>query len=132
VSNALTKGIRVKVVSEYLQGQSDPRRDRFVFMYTVTISNEGKETAQLLTRHWIITDANEIVREVKGDGVIGQQPTLKPGESHEYQSGCILETPWGTMHGSYQFTNEANEKFNAEIAPFLLATPSITSAQTAN
>ena len=101
-------------------------------MYTVTIINEGEEAAQLMTRHWIITDANELIREVKGDGVIGQQPTLKPGESHEYQSGCILETPWGTMHGSYQFTNEANEKFNAEIAPFLLAAPSITTTQMAN
>ena len=101
-------------------------------MYTVNISNEGDETVQLRTRHWVITDANEIVREVRGEGVVGQQPTLEPGESHQYQSGCILETAWGTMHGSYQFENQELKAFEAEIAPFLLAAPTVTTAQELN
>ena len=128
----MTKGIRIEVESQYLRAQSDPRKDRFVFMYTVKIINEGDETVKLRTRHWVITDANEAIREVRGEGVVGQQPRLRPGDAHQYQSGCILETAWGTMHGSYQFENDDYTSFEAEIAPFLLAAPTVTSAQELN
>ena len=132
VSSAVTNGIRIEVESEYLKAQSDPRKDRFVFMYTVKIHNQGEQTVQLRTRHWVITDANQVVREVRGEWVVGQQPVLGPGDSHQYQSGCILETAWGTMHGSYQFDQDNLSSFDAEIAPFLLAAPTITSAQELN
>lgn len=132
VTNTLTKGVRVEVESQYLSAQSDPSRDRFVFMYTVTITNESDETVQLLTRHWVITDAHDDVREVRGDGVVGQQPVLGPGESHQYQSGCILATTWGTMHGSYEFRRSNRSSFDAEIEPFLLAAPTVSTAREFN
>src|SRR5436190_16967299 len=95
VSEAVTRGIRVVVHSQYLPDRSSPRTKQFVFAYTVTIGNDGEEPAQLRTRHWIITDGNGNVQEVRGDGVVGQQPSLGPGDTYEYTSGCVLETPHG-------------------------------------
>jgi len=120
---ALTDGIRVRVQSQYLPDQSSPRDDRFVFAYTITISNEGGQTAQLRTRHWIITDARGVIEEVRGDGVVGEQPTLKPGQSFQYTSGCVLTTPIGTMQGSYRFWRDDGTYFDAQIATFSLASP---------
>ncbi len=122
-SIAVTQGIRVRVQSQYLPDQSSPREDRYVFAYTITISNEGASTAQLKTRHWIITDARGEIEEVRGDGVVGEQPRLSPGQSFQYTSGCVLETPVGTMHGSYRFWRDDGTFFDAEIAPFSLASP---------
>ena len=120
---AITDGIRVRVQSQYLPDQSSPRDDRFVFAYTITISNEGARTAQLRTRHWIITDARGEVEEVRGDGVVGEQPTLKPGQSFQYTSGCVLTTPIGTMQGSYRFWRDDGTYFDAQIAAFSLSLP---------
>jgi len=120
---AITDGIRVRVQSQYLPDQSSPRDDRFVFAYTITISNESPKTAQLRTRHWIITDARGAIEEVRGDGVVGEQPTLKPGQSFQYTSGCVLTTPIGTMHGSYRFWRDDGTFFDAQIAAFSLASP---------
>lgn len=124
VSEAVTNGIRVAVESQYLPERSSPRTRQYVFAYTVRIGNEGQEAAQLRTRHWIITDGNGNVQEVRGEGVVGKQPALAPGESFEYTSGCVLETPHGTMHGSYQMLRPGGEAFDAVISPFLLAIPS--------
>jgi len=121
---AETDGIRVQVRSHYLAEQSSPRDDRYVFAYTITISNEGTRTAQLRTRHWIITDGHGEIEEVRGDGVVGEQPRLAPGQSFEYTSGCVLATPIGTMHGSYRFWRDDGSYFDAAIAPFSLASPS--------
>ena len=122
-SHAITEGIRVRVQSLYLPDQSSPRDDRYVFAYTITISNESARTAQLRTRHWIITDARGTVEEVRGDGVIGEQPRLAPGQSFQYTSGCVLTTPIGTMQGSYRFWRDDGSFFDAVIAPFSLASP---------
>lgn len=122
-SSALTDGIRVRVQSHYLPEQSSPRDDRFVFAYTITISNEGSYTAQLRTRHWIITDGRGSIEEVQGDGVVGEQPRLSPGQSFQYTSGCVLTTPIGTMHGTYRFWKDDGTYFDATIAPFSLAFP---------
>ena len=122
-SSAMTHGIRVEVQSEYIAEQSSPREDRYVFAYTITISNEGPRTAQLRTRHWIITDARGVVEEVRGDGVVGKQPRLSPGESFQYTSGCELNTPIGTMHGTYRMWRDDGSYFDAVIAPFSLASP---------
>jgi ApaG protein len=127
MSVALTNGVRIIVRSKYLPEQSMPAQGRYVFAYTVRISNEGRETVQLRTRHWIITDGTGRVQEVRGEGVVGEQPTLRPNQSFEYTSGSILKTPWGTMHGSYQMYREDGSMFDAEIAPFLLSTPSVIS-----
>jgi len=123
VSDTVTKGIRVRVESQYLPDRSSPRTRQFVFAYTVRIGNEGNEPAQLRTRHWVITDGNGNVQEVRGEGVVGKQPALRPGEVFEYTSGCVLETSHGTMHGSYQMVRPTGEAFDATIAPFLLAVP---------
>jgi ApaG protein len=122
-SSAVTQGIRVRVQSQYLPEQSSPRDDRYVFAYTITISNESTYTAQLRTRHWIITDARGSVEEVKGDGVVGEQPRLSPGQSFQYTSGCVLTTAIGTMHGTYRFWRDDGTYFDAVIAPFSLASP---------
>ena len=122
-SQALTQGIRVRVQSVYLPEQSSPTDERFVFAYTITISNESTYTAQLRTRHWIITDGRGGVEEVKGDGVVGEQPRLSPGQSFQYTSGCVLTTPIGTMHGTYRFWRDDGTYFDAAIAPFSLASP---------
>jgi len=123
VSNATTEGIRVTVRSFYVPEQSAPRAKRYVFAYTVRIANEGELTAQLRTRHWIITDADGNVDEVRGDGVVGAQPTLRPGQHFEYTSGCVLRTPRGTMHGTYRMHREDGHAFDATIAPFDLTLP---------
>jgi ApaG protein len=122
-SHAVTHGIRVTVQSLYLADQSQPEHDRFVFAYTVAISNEGTDTAQLRTRHWIITDGRGGVEEVRGDGVVGEQPRLEPGESFQYTSGCVLPTPVGEMRGTYRFWRDDDTYFDATIAPFSLASP---------
>lgn len=122
-STAVTDGIRVRVRSQYLADQSSPRDDRFVFAYTITISNEGTAAAQLRTRHWIITDGRGTIDEVQGDGVVGEQPHLSPGESFQYTSGCVLTTPLGTMHGSYRMWRDDGSYFDAQIAAFSLVSP---------
>ena len=117
--------IRVEVETSYIEEQSDPRDKRFVFSYTITIRNEGQRAAKLLTRHWIITDANGRVKEVRGEGVVGEQPHLEPGQGFRYSSGAVLETPVGTMEGSYQMVDAEGEHFDAAIPPFRLAIPGI-------
>jgi ApaG protein len=123
MSVAMTQGIRIAVSTRYVPEQSSPDESRFVFAYTVIISNEGQATAQLRTRHWVITDGRGRIEEVRGDGVVGQQPVLPPGESFQYTSGCVLQTPRGTMHGSYRMQRVDGTTFDAEIAPFVLSTP---------
>ncbi len=123
-SVALTEGVRVTVTSRYLPEQSAPRARRYVWAYTVRIENEGTAPAKLVTRHWIITDARGEVDEVKGPGVVGEQPHLGPGESFQYTSGCVLQTPRGTMHGSYQMVRDDGRGFDADIAAFTLRMPS--------
>jgi ApaG protein len=122
-SSAVTEGIRVSVRSAYVVDQSAPLARRYVFSYTVRISNEGAEPAQLRTRHWIITDGGGKVEEVRGPGVVGHQPFLRPGEHFDYTSGCVLETPRGEMRGTYQMHRSDGRVFDAIIAPFLLALP---------
>ncbi|MGO9835432.1 MAG: Co2+/Mg2+ efflux protein ApaG [Polyangiaceae bacterium] len=122
-SSAVTEGIRVSVRSTYVVDQSVPLARRYVFSYTVRISNEGAEPAQLRTRHWIITDGGGKVEEVRGPGVVGHQPFLRPGEHFDYTSGCVLETPRGEMRGTYQMHRSDGRVFDAVIAPFLLALP---------
>ena len=117
--------IRVDVDTSYLAEQSDPKERRFVFSYTITIRNEGSVPARLLTRHWIITDSNGKVQEVRGEGVVGEQPHLKPGQRFRYSSGAVLETPVGAMQGDYQMVNDQGETFDAPIAPFRLAMPGL-------
>ena len=124
--------IKVAAQAFYLEEQSDPGHDRYVFAYTIRIANEGPETVQLEARHWVITAATGAGREVKGEGVVGEQPTLEPGQAFEYTSGCILKTQWGTMHGTYQMVRDGASSFEAEIAPFLLAAPSLTATRTMN
>ena len=123
VSNAITNGIRVTVSSTYVAAQSAPKARRYVFAYTVRIANEGTETAQLRTRHWIITDGNGKIEHVRGPGVVGEQPTLRPGEHFEYTSGCVLETPRGSMRGTYQMHTPDGKVFDAEVATFQLSMP---------
>lgn len=117
--------INVNVSSDYLEMYSEPDNQRFVFSYHISISNIGKITAQLLTRHWVITDANGKVKEVHGDGVIGEQPTLQPGETFSYTSSAVLETPVGCMEGSYEMQAEDGNLFKAHIEPFRLSNPSV-------
>jgi ApaG protein len=115
--------IRVEVLTRYLPDQSDPESDRYVFSYAITITNVGSIAAQLISRHWLITDADGKVQEVRGLGVVGNQPLLKPGEKFEYASGSALETPVGTMKGSYQMVAEDGTQFDAEIPEFVLSMP---------
>ncbi len=115
--------IKVDVKTQYVEEQSHPEQGRYVFAYTITIENRGKLPAQLLRRHWVITDANNRVQEVKGEGVIGEQPLLKPGENFRYTSGTMLETPVGSMRGSYQMIADDGVEFDAEIPAFTLAIP---------
>jgi ApaG protein len=123
VSTAITEGIRVTVESHYLPEQSAPALARFAFAYKVLIENEGLTGVQLISRHWIITDGNGERQEVRGEGVVGEQPRLKPGERFEYTSGCLLRTPHGSMQGSYRMSREGREHFEARIAPFSLTQP---------
>jgi len=122
-SVAITNGVRVSVTSVYVPGHSLPRARRFVFAYTVRISNESSHTVQLRSRHWVITDADGKVEEVRGPGVVGAQPVLRPGQGFEYTSGCILATARGIMRGEYQMELDGGAKFDAEIAPFALTLP---------
>jgi len=115
--------IKVEVETLYVEEQSLPDQDHYVFAYTITIHNTGTVAARLLKRHWIITDANNKVQEVKGDGVVGEQPHLKPGEKYRYTSGTMLETPVGTMRGSYQMIADDGVEFDAEIPSFTLSMP---------
>jgi len=117
--------ITVVPKATYVEDQSDPSKDQYVFAYTITISNTGSVPAKLVSRHWIINDANGKVLEVKGLGVVGQQPLLKPGESFEYTSGTHLETAVGTMHGTYQMVAEDGQQFDAPIPSFTLSVPRI-------
>jgi ApaG protein len=117
--------ISVSVNTAYLAEQSDPSADRYVFAYTITIANSGTVSAQLISRHWIITDAENVTQEVKGLGVVGEQPLLRPGESFEYTSGTAMATPVGTMRGTYQMVAEDGNKFDAEIPQFTLSMPRV-------
>jgi ApaG protein len=123
MSTALTNGIMVTVKSEYIPERSSLSSRQFAFAYTVRIENQGSETAQLRSRHWIITDGNGGVQEVRGDGVVGAQPVLRPGENFEYTSWCVLATPSGSMRGTYQMVTDRGQAFDADIAPFRLALP---------
>lgn len=122
-SEALTRGVRIRVKAEFAPERSQPVRNQWFFLYTIQISNEGAETVQLLSRHWIITDAMGHVEEVRGPGVVGKQPVLAPGQSFQYTSGCPLATPFGSMHGTYQMITQSGEMFDVEIAPFTLIEP---------
>ena len=119
----ITRGIKVIVRPQYLEGQSKPDEDHFVWAYTITVENHGRETVTLKTRYWKITDATGKMQEVRGAGVVGETPTLKPGDSFTYTSGCPLKTPSGFMVGAYQMQNEAGELFNVEIPAFSLDSP---------
>jgi ApaG protein len=123
MSDTTTNGIRVQVETRYLPDQSSPRENQYLFAYRIKISNEGVETAQLISRHWVITDADGHVEQVQGPGVVGEQPVLDPGKSFEYTSFCPLRTSVGTMHGTYQMVRADGDEFEAVIAPFTLATP---------
>ncbi len=117
--------IRVTVSTEFLPEHSVPQQGRFAFGYTITISNDSKKPARLLTRHWIITDANGDVQEVQGEGVVGEQPLIQPGRSFRYTSGAILTTPVGSMHGTYKMVSPDGHFFEATIPPFRLAIPEL-------
>lgn len=122
-SETVTNGVRVSVLSEYAPDRSSPAQNKWFFLYTITIANEGAVRVQLISRHWIITDGTGAVEEVEGPGVVGEQPTLDPGQSFTYTSGCPLSTPFGTMQGTYQMVTAAGESFDAKIAPFTLSEP---------
>lgn len=117
--------IQVDTVAAYLPEQSDEEGDRYVFAYTITITNAGNVPTQLISRHWLITDANNQVQEVRGLGVVGEQPLLQPGESFEYTSGASLATPVGTMRGSFQMVAEDGTRFDAPVAEFALSMPRV-------
>jgi len=122
-SEAVTRGIRIEVLAQYVPERSEPSENHWFFAYRIRVSNEGEETAQLVSRHWVITDANGHVEEVRGPGVVGEQPVLVPGQSFEYTSFCPLPTPFGTMQGTYQMVTPAGTRFDAKIAAFTLAEP---------
>lgn len=117
--------IEIDAVSCYLESQSAPEAGRYVFSYTITIRNAGTVPARLLSRHWVITDSDGKVQEVRGDGVVGEQPHLVPGQSFRYTSAAMIETPLGTMRGEYQMLSDDGQHFDAEIAPFVLAIPRV-------
>lgn len=123
MSDTTTNGIRVQAEAKYVSERSQPAARAYLFVYTITITNVGTEVAQLRSRHWVITDGNEHVEEVRGPGVIGETPVLAPGQSFTYQSQCVLRTQYGTMHGSYQMVRSNGTQFDANISPFVLALP---------
>ena len=125
MANERRREIAVSAIVKYLADQSDEKAGRYVFAYTITIRNTGNATAQLISRHWIITDAQGLVQEVRGLGVVGAQPVLRPGESHEYTSGTAIATPVGTMRGSYQMAAEDGHRFDAPIPEFTLSVPRV-------
>ena len=122
-SKAVTRGVRIEVSTEYDPSRSFPEHNRWFYLYTVEISNDGSETVQLVSRHWIITDASGHVEEVKGPGVVGESPVLEEGDTFQYTSGCPLTTPYGTMHGTYQMVTADGDRFDAQIAEFVLGEP---------
>ncbi len=122
-SESVTRGIRVAVSSRFVPERSNPSESEWFFAYTIRISNEGGETAQLLSRRWVITDANGKTEEVRGPGVVGRQPVLPPGQAFEYTSACPLKTSFGVMQGTYQMVTPAGDHFDVEIAPFALSEP---------
>lgn len=117
--------IKITVQSDYIEPQSDPDNDHYFFSYTITIVNNGKSRAKLLSRHWIISDSNGRVQEVRGEGVVGEQPELEPGQGFRYSSAAIIDTPRGTMHGSYNMQAEDGSEFSAPIAPFSLSASTV-------
>jgi ApaG protein len=123
MSETCTHGVRVAVRSQYLPERSNPGQSQYFFAYRIRIANESSQTVQLLSRHWVITDALGHTEEVRGSGVVGEQPVLEPGDAFEYTSGCPLDTPFGSMRGSYQMVTEGGAEFEAEIAAFQLAQP---------
>ncbi|WP_321470815.1 Co2+/Mg2+ efflux protein ApaG [uncultured Paludibaculum sp.] len=123
VSEAVTRGIRVEVMSRHTPEHSQPMQGTWVFQYTVRITNQSEETVQLISRHWVITDALENTESVIGPGVVGKQPVLAPGESFQYSSWCPLKTPTGEMHGTYQMERTNGEQFDIQIAVFALRAP---------
>jgi ApaG protein len=126
VSDTLTRGVRIVARPRFVPEQSDPDRSQWLFAYHITIRNEGSETVQLVSRHWVITNGEGKVEEVRGPGVVGYQPVLKPGEEFQYTSGCPLGTPVGTMHGEFNMVlPDSGEKFDARIEPFRLAVPKV-------
>ncbi len=124
MSDTTTLGIRVQVQPTYLPERSSPESGLFLFAYRIRVTNQGDRTAQLLRRHWIITDGNGHVEEVEGEGVVGETPALRPGASFEYTSFCPLQTPFGTMHGTYLMRAEDGTQFDVEIGQFSLIAPS--------
>ena len=124
MSDTTTRGVRILVRPRYVPEQSDPDNSQWLFAYHITIRNQGEQTVQLISRHWVITSGEGKVEEVRGPGVVGYQPVLKPGEEFEYTSGCPLSTPVGTMHGEFNMiVPGSGEKFDAKIEPFRLAVP---------
>lgn len=123
MSSQHTNSISISVETSYIEAESVPSENRYVFSYTISIRNLGTQPARLLNRHWIITDANGRVQEVRGEGVVGQQPYLRPGQMFRYTSGTMITTPVGSMHGSYEMLNDEGVRFEAEIAPFSLSIP---------
>jgi len=117
--------IQINVITQYIEDQSRPDQDYYVFSYTITILNRGDEPAKLINRHWIITDSNQKIQEVRGEGVVGEQPYLKPGEQFAYTSGSVLETSVGTMQGSYEMRTDDGSMFDAPINEFVLSTPRV-------
>ena len=123
MSTSVTHGIRVTVRSQYIPERSSPKGSQYAFAYTVRIANEGEAPARLRSRHWIITDGDGKVQELRGEGVVGEKPLLKPGQAFEYTSWCMLATPHGSMCGTYQMIRDDGSEFDAQIAPFSLALP---------
>jgi ApaG protein len=132
VSTAITEGVLVEVKSAFVPERSQPERGEYFFAYTVRITNSGEQTVQLVSRHWIITDGDGRVEEVRGAGVVGQQPVLHKGQSFQYTSACPLATPWGEMRGTYQMVRDDGSGFDARIAPFELAIPAASRARLPN
>lgn len=122
-SNLSNNAISIEVTSHYLPEQSDPAEQRFAFRYRIRIHNQGDNTAQLLTRHWVITDGNGEIEEVQGQGVVGEQPEIEPGKSYEYSSGCVLSTEVGCMKGHYEMQASSGDRFKAPIPLFSLSVP---------
>ena len=117
--------IDIEVETSYMADHSEPEKDRYVFAYTITLVNRGSTSAKLLTRRWIITDADNRIEEVEGEGVVGEQPTLKPGEGFRYTSGTVVETPVATMHGTYKMLAEDGSTFDTDIPKFVLSAPRV-------
>ena len=118
-------GFAIEVETQFIERESDPARDRYVFAYTITISNRGDSSGQLLNRHWFVTNAQNDVQEVQGPGVVGEQPRIEPGQSFRYTSGAVLETPVGSMHGHYQFKRDDESLFDVPIPAFSLSVPNL-------